>query len=262
MYTMNRRSFIQTASLGTAALNLPLSIPISKPSHLITISFDDGFKKSFLEAARIHEQFGLSGCFNVIASAHLPEFVSPDDYIIKELMGDFDTWNSLRERGHEVMMHSWAHNNLGKIEFEQATSLIDQCIDYFTEHLDGFEQEKSIFNFPFNSSTPELEAYVLTKVRALRTGGTWSAMPFPTAGARVLSCVLYPRPGNGDEWVETTISEFLSRDGGWLILNTHGLGEEGWGPITAECLKRTLDRLVNLDHVEVLTVTQVLDNYT
>ena len=258
---MNRRSFIQTASLGCAALNVPFSIPLSQPSHLITFSFDDGFKKSFLEIARIHEQFGLSGCFNVIASAHLPEFVSPDDYIKKELMGDFDTWNSLQERGHEVMMHSWAHNNLGRLDFEKATNLIDQCIDYFAEHLEGFEQEKSIFSFPFNSSTPELEAYVLTKVRALRTGGTWSAMPFPTPGTRVLSCVLYPRPGNGDEWLETTINEFLNGDGGWLIVNKHGLGEEGWGPISAACQERVLDRLVSLNHVEVLNVTQVLDKY-
>ena len=261
MYTMNRRSFLQTASLGCAALSLPSLMSASNPSHLITFSFDDGFKKSFLEAARIHEQFGLSGCFNVIASAHLPEFVPPDDYIKKELMGDFDTWNSLQERGHEVMMHSWAHNNLGRLPYEEATDLIDRCIDYFAEHLDGFEHEKAIFNFPFNSSTPELEDYVLAKIRALRTGGTWSAMPFPAPETRVLSCIIYPRPGNGDEWVETNINEFLSGDGGWLIVNTHGLGNEGWGPISRKCLENVLERLVQLDHVEVLNVSQVLDKY-
>ena len=107
------------------------------------------------------------------------------------------------------MMHSWAHNNLGRLPHEQATDFIDRCIDYFAEHLEGFEQERSIFNFPFNSSTPELEAYALGKVRALRTGGTWAAMPFPTSETKVLSCVLYPRPGNGDEWLETTTNDFL-----------------------------------------------------
>ena len=203
----------------------------AKPTHLITFSFDDGFKKSFLKAAEIHERFGLSGCFNVIASAHLPEFVEPDDYIKKEQMGDFDTWNTLKDRGHEVMMHSWAHNNLGRTPIEQAKELIDKCIDYFSEHLDGFEQEKAIFNFPFNSSTPELEAYVLSKTRALRTANNWSVMPFPSPGTRILDCILHFKPGNGDEWMESQINTFLGDEaGGWLIVNLHGLGNEGWAP--------------------------------
>ena len=235
----------------------------SAPSHLITLSFDDGFKKSFLEAASIHEQLGLSACFNVIASAHLPEFVAPDDYILPELMGDFDTWNRLQARGHEVMMHSWAHNNLGRLPHDQAVDLVDQCIDYFDAHLEGFQLDRSIFNFPFNSSTPELEAYLLEKVRAIRTGGSWSSMPFPTEGTRLLSCIIYPRPGNGDAWMENQINEFLANEeGGWLIVNMHGLGDEGWGPISATYLQRELERLVKLDHVDVLNVTQVLDRYT
>lgn len=66
---MKRRSFIQQLGLVLAATSLPILQSASRPSHLVTLSFDDGFKKSFLEAARIHEQFGLPGCFNVIASA-------------------------------------------------------------------------------------------------------------------------------------------------------------------------------------------------
>lgn len=259
---MNRRSFIQTAGMATAALSLPRQILSKNPSHLVTFSFDDGFKKSFLEAARIHEDLGLSGCFNVMASAHLPDFVPPDDFIKKEQMGDFDTWNGLKERGHEVMMHSWAHNNLAQLPFDQSTELIDRCIDYFDEHLVGFERKEAIFNFPFNASTPELEAYVLERVRALRTGGTWSAMPFPEAGIRTLSCIIHGRPGNSDSWVNEQIEAFLNEeDGGWLIVNAHGLDEEGWGPLSTRYLESVLKRLVGLDHVEVLTITQVLDRY-
>ena len=260
---MKRISFIQQVGLGSLALSLQGFKFEPAPSHLITLSFDDGFKKSFLEAAAIHEQYGLSGCFNVIASAHLPDFVPPDDYILSDLMGDFDTWNELKARGHEVMVHSWAHNNLGRLPLEEAKALVDQSLTYFEEHLDGFKRKDAIFNFPFNSSTPELEEYVLTQVRALRTGGTWSANPFPTKGMRRLSCVIYPRPGNGDEWMEDQINTFLDNpDGGWLIVNTHGLGDEGWGPISKDYLKRVLGRLVKMDNVAVMNVTQVLDTYT
>ncbi len=71
---MKRRKFVQHLGMGTLALGMGRSAAIASmpqtPSHLITLSFDDGFKKSFLEAAAIHENHGLSGCFNVIASAH------------------------------------------------------------------------------------------------------------------------------------------------------------------------------------------------
>ena len=259
---MNRRSFIQQVGLGAIARGLQDVRLGQKPTHLITLSFDDGFKQSFLDAAKIHEQFGLSGCFNVIASAHLPEFEPPDDYIRKDLMGDFDTWNELRARGHEVMVHSWAHNNLGRMPLEEAKVLVDKALAYFEAHLDGFKRSDAIFNFPFNSSTPELEAYVLSQVRALRTGGTWSANPFPTKGTRTLSCIIYPRPGNGDAWVEENVNAFLDNpDGGWLIVNTHGMGQEGWGPISKRYLEKLLGRLVEQEHVAVMNVTQVLDKY-
>lgn len=263
---MKRRTFVQ--QLGMSALALGAggfrldNASGRRPSHLVTISFDDGFKKSFLEAARIHEQHGLSGCFNVIASAHLPEFVEPDDFIKKHQMGDFDTWNDLKARGHEVMVHSWAHNNLARQPLETAKRLVDQSLDYFEQHLTGFKRKDAIFNFPFNASTPELEDYVLSQVRAIRSAGNWQVNPFPTKGMRRLSCVIYGRPGNGDAWVEDQVNSFLDNpEGGWLIVNTHGLGNEGWGPISAAYLDKLLGRLVKRDHVEVMHVTQILDKY-
>lgn len=260
--SMKRRTFIQQLGFGVAAASLPILHSQSRPSHLVTLSFDDGFKKSFLEAARIHEQFGLSGCFNVIASAHLPEFEPPDDFIKKHQMGDFDTWNALKARGHEIMVHSWAHNNLARLPFDEARVLIDKALAYFEANLDGFKRKDAIFNFPFNASTPELEAYVLSQVRALRTAGNWETNPFPKPGTRKLSCIIYGRPGNGDAWVEDNMNAFLDKkEGGWLIVNTHGLGEEGWGPISAGYLERLLERLVKLDHVAVMNVTEVLDRY-
>ena len=259
---MNRRDFV--ACLGASSFFLQRDASgfrEAEKTHLVTISFDDGFEKSFLEAAALHEKYGLSGCFNVLASAHLPEFVPPDDYILPELIGDFATWNELKARGHEVMVHGWAHHNLGRLPLEEAKEHVDRALAYFEQHLDGFKREEAIFNFPFNSSTPELEEYVLTQVRALRTAGGWDVNPFPTPGTRKIGCVIYPRPDNGDSWMKDQIDQFLESNGGWLVLNTHGLGEEGWGPISADYLDKALGRLTKLEHVSVLNVTQVLDLY-
>jgi len=45
---------------------------------------------------------------------------------------------------------------------------------------------------------------------------------------------------------------FLKTDGGWLILNLHGLDEEGWGPISAAYLDKLLQRLSRIDQLAVL----------
>ncbi|MCI0363213.1 MAG: hypothetical protein L0219_04980, partial [Phycisphaerales bacterium] len=47
-------------------------------THVFTLSFDDGFKKSSLRTAEIYEKYKLPACINVIATAHLPDFVLPN----------------------------------------------------------------------------------------------------------------------------------------------------------------------------------------
>jgi peptidoglycan/xylan/chitin deacetylase (PgdA/CDA1 family) len=181
----------------------------------------------------------------VIASAHLPDFVPPDEYQAATEPGDFDDWNYLKSRGHEIMPHTWAHLNLTKQPMDMAGQLITKCPDYFEEHLNGFNVKKAVFNFAFNASTPELETYALTKVRAIRTG-TWSVLgdkkvnPFPgKSGPFRLGCVSYG-PRNADAWVEKEVNEFLAGSGGWLVLNLHGLDDEGWGPVSSAYLTKVL----------------------
>ena len=40
--------------------------------HIVTLSFDDGFKRSFVRTAEIYEKYKLSACLNVVA-AGLPQ---------------------------------------------------------------------------------------------------------------------------------------------------------------------------------------------
>ena len=57
----------------------------------------------------------------------------------KHEVGNFNDWNALKKRGHEIMPHSWEHQNLTKIPFENAKELIDKCLNYFEENLDGYK---------------------------------------------------------------------------------------------------------------------------
>ncbi len=99
-----RRDFL--ATLGTAATCLVTARigaadrPSDTKRHLVTLSFDDGFRKSFVRTAEAYEKHGLSACFNVVAAG------LPDDKYIKGVpLGDFTLWNELKRRGHEIMPH-------------------------------------------------------------------------------------------------------------------------------------------------------------
>lgn len=254
---MKRRSFLKTSILGTVGLGLSSSSQPQK-THILTLSFDDGFKKSFYKIAEIYEEHGLSACLNIIASGHLPSFQKVDEWILPELMGNFDDWNTLQERGHEIMPHSWQHLNLANQPSEKAKELIVNCLDYFEENLEGFDASNAVFNFPFNSSTPELEKFTLTKFQALRSNGETAWNPIPSSDAPVRIGCRSMGPDNIDNRVEQQVNDFLKTDGGWLVLNVHGVDNEDWGPMSTFFLKNLIQRLVQIEYLEILPADKVL----
>ncbi len=229
-----------------------------RKTHILTLSFDDGFKKSFYKVAEIYQRFHLRACLNVIASVHLPGYTPPDAYLKPEILGGFDDWNLLQKRGHEVMPHSWDHKNLAQMPLQAAKENVNLCLDYFQKHLEGFESRRAVYNFAFNASTPELEEYVLSKVRAIRTQGESPINPIPASRAPVRLGCFSDGPANCDHFVEAQINDFLASAGGWLVLNVHGLDGEGWGPLSSEYLSGLLKRLVSLDRLEIMPAGEVL----
>jgi peptidoglycan/xylan/chitin deacetylase (PgdA/CDA1 family) len=253
---MKRRSFLKVSLAGSLAIGLNGYTRQDK-THIITLSFDDGFKKSFYKIADIHEAYGLMACLNIIATGHYQSSALPAS-IKSSSRGDFDDWNKLKKRGHEIMPHSWDHSDLTKMPFEQAKEDIIKCLDYFEDNLEGFNASKAVYNFAFNYSTPELEKFTLSRVRAVRTQGDTPVNPIPNSDSPLrLGCWSYG-PGNADIWLEKEVNEFLSSPGGWLILNLHGLDEEGWGPVSSEYLNKLLRRLVKAEKLDLLPVAEVL----
>lgn len=90
-----RRRFIATAGAAITGAALPrLSFgaePTQRKKHLVTLSFDDGFKKSSIKTAEIYEKHKLSACINVVASAHMKDSRPPDYPNVPR--GDFGLWN-------------------------------------------------------------------------------------------------------------------------------------------------------------------------
>lgn len=254
---MHRRDFISVAGAAAAA-GLSQSIQAAGESrlHIVSLSFDDGFRKSFIRIAEIYEKFGLSGCFNIVASAHLPGNRVRDDYMKQEQFGDFVLWNELQDRGHEIMPHGYQHAHLADLPLPEAQDLILRCLDMFTEELRGFDRKKAVFNFPYNQSSPELEAWLPAHVMAFRAhGGMLNPLPGPqtfkiTTGGW--------GPDNAEKHVDETVDRLLALPSGWMVYNLHGLDEEGWGPITPAFLERLLARLRQIDSVRIVPTARAV----
>jgi peptidoglycan/xylan/chitin deacetylase (PgdA/CDA1 family) len=174
-------------------------------------------------------------------------------------MGNFDDWNTLKSRGHEVMPHSWKHLNLTNQPLDEAKDLILKCLDYFESHLDGYQSTEAVFNFPFNASTPELEAFTLSKVLAIRSFGDSPIAEIPGPQKVYRQACWSHGPKNIDQWVEKQVNSFLEGPGGWMILNTHGLDDEGWGPMSTSYLESLIARLVKVDKLEIMPTGKVLE---
>jgi peptidoglycan/xylan/chitin deacetylase (PgdA/CDA1 family) len=258
---MNRRQLIQYAGIGIASLTVPTNLcsgnndSPKKKTHYFTLSFDDGFKNSSLLTAEIYEKHKLSACINVIATAHLPDFVLPNEYH-RWPVGDFKLWNDLQSRGHEIMPHGYKHANKKELPLGESKDLIRRCLDYFAEHLKGFDPKKAVFNFPFNASTLQLEKWLTKQVMAFRTGGP-IVNRLPHRGQSKLTCGNFG-PGNTDAHLIGEIDKWLAEPSGWFIYNTHGLDDEGYGPLTASVLDRLLERLKAIPHVEIIPAARAL----
>lgn len=259
---MNRRHFIASTALLPVGQMLPDFLK-KKKTHVLTFSFDDGFKKSFYRIAEIHEEYGLKACLNVIAMGHVPGLVD-DICIPQDTVGNFEDWNKLKGRGHEIMPHSWDHKRLTELPLSEAKDNLDQCFDYFEQNLDGYKPKEAIYNFAYNASNADLETYALKRARAIRTGG-WMMLqdtklnPIPRkANLPRLGC-WGTDSDVCDDLVETEVNNFLASKGGWLILNLHGLDNEGWGPISTRYFDRLLKRLVRIRHLDILPAGVVLN---
>jgi peptidoglycan/xylan/chitin deacetylase (PgdA/CDA1 family) len=222
--------------------------------HVVTLSFDDGFEQSSIRTAEIFEGHGLVAELNVLAAGHRLE---PDgEWHHAWPKGDFALWNELRARGHYVMPHGYRHANKAELPLAEAKRLIEACLDVFRAELAGFDPSEASFAFPYNRSTPELEAWLAGRVRAFRTRGD-PVMPLPPPGQQRVSCVAFG-PERCDDHLSRTIESFLAGDPGWLCYNVHGLDGEGWGPLGSDTLERLLEDLVARD-VRVLPITAALD---
>ena len=154
--------------------------------------------------------------------------------------GDFAPWNELKARGHYVMPHGYRHANKAELPLAEATRLIEACLDVFRAELAGFDPAEASFAFPYNRSTPELEAWLAGRVRAFRTRGD-PVMPLP-APAATGDLRRLPRSA-----VTTSLQDgrvLSGRGPGLALLQRPRARRRRLGPLGSDTLDRLLGDLV------------------
>ena len=218
--------------------------------YAVTLSWDDGFRDSTTKIARIYEKFGFRADFNIVATYHL----SGQNHAAS-IFGDFGWWNELQARGHFIHPHGLDHTNKAQLPLAAAQEKIRACLEIFGRELKFFDPAQAVFAFPYNDSTPEVEAWLAGQVRAFRTNGP-GIQTFPTAGTRRITTT-------GREDAEACLDECLDKlfalPEGWLVYTAHGLDGEGWGPLRSDYLERLLARLQEHEDVSVLPALDVLE---
>lgn len=227
-----------------------MSTPNTRPAtRFLTLNFDDGFRTSSIKTADLYEQFGLRAEFNIVATYEQRK---------PEVFGNWALWNELSARGHSIQPHGYDHTNKSAVPFETAQDLISRCLEAFSTSLQGFDPHQAIFAFPYNASTPEIEAWLPTEVRAFRTGHGPAINPLPTPDTVKITTSGWE---DAELWLDRCVDDLLTREEGWLVYCAHALDGEGWGPLRASYLEALLGRLVQVENLEILSARDVLARF-
>ena len=203
----------------------------SKVRTKVGLVFDDGFLKSTLATAALFEEFKLPAIFAVIAKPH--------DWATHIAKADFDLLNELQQRGHIVQPHGLAHARLDELPHDRAVDEIERCLEIFQEKLDGFDPKRAVYMFAYNSSTPPLNDWLLTRVHALRQGGS-GLMSQKEFDARAWHSDAIGPDDPGPKLLDL-LDRVRRKRPAFFLHSLHGIDGEGWGAISLASLRKVLE---------------------
>jgi len=179
--------------------------------------------------------------------------VNHDGFMTDYAKGDFELWNALQARGHQIHPHGFDHADLSVMPFDEVVGKISDCLQYFQEHLKAFDPANVIYHMAYNRSTEEIEHLLLKSVAAVRTNRTETVLGHGLHRADELESRILRFSGHGPDHCDEHLKNCLQRaEGTDAVLFgyfMHGLDDEGWGPIHADALKWSLDYVLNSDNL-------------
>lgn len=133
-------------------------------SAAISYTFDDGMSEHYTLAVPMLDEVGLKGTFYVIPGRIPTDSDQSDDKTPRKRMS-WDELKKMADNGHEIGNHSWSHPNLTQLPPAQAEEQLTKAFDAISRHIG---RPPLTIAFPFNASTPEIQAVALKQHVAFR----------------------------------------------------------------------------------------------
>jgi peptidoglycan/xylan/chitin deacetylase (PgdA/CDA1 family) len=201
----------------------------------VSFCFDDGFLSSTEKTAHLFETRDLRATFCVMAA---PD-ESDDPAHVDARFAGWPLLRDLRERGHDIAPHGWAHERLETLTHDAACSSIERMFARFAAEFPGFATERTIFHTPYLSMPPPLVDWLLGRCAAVRIAQGNAGVA--AKGSQRIDCITFG-PDNVAAQAQARVGDFRSDDGEWLVLVLHGVDGEGWGSVSLPDLAALVDQ--------------------
>ena len=175
----------------------------------ISYTFDDNLRDQYTLAVPMLNEVGFKGTFFVIAgkTVDTPEEGEKKlgDPNARDLWGSI-SWPELAEmdkQGHEISSHTWSHRGMAKLPPEEVDAELSKACDAIKAHIGKLALTLA---FPFNQSTPEVQAAALKYHVAYRSH----------------------QASTGDKTTEASLNAWadkLVKEHKWDIMMTHAIAK-------------------------------------
>lgn len=205
-----------------------------KKRYAVTFSIDDGFWHSCKAMAAVFAPHRIRATFNLVTHWVAPMQVETIDDVYNQnrYHGSWPEWKTLLEAGHEIGCHTATHPALPTRTPDEIRWELDASRETLLEHLPL--QEPLTFAYPYNQTSPEVDAEVRKRFLSARVGGEPLNHPEDLNLYAVQSW--WPYRDTALEEILARIDEAREKEA-WLVLGLHGVGDEGWHPIPIDKLE-------------------------
>jgi peptidoglycan/xylan/chitin deacetylase (PgdA/CDA1 family) len=225
--------------------------------RVVSITFDDGFRNAADIAVPILAKYGFFGTFYVVTGWVEPAAIPIDEpYNKGRPHGNWVYWRQMSNAGHEVGSHSFSHLSASGFKAAFFPWLMQREVERSFQDLQReIPCTSYTMSMPWNAATKTSNFFVRRRFSACRLGS-------PRLEYNVLDRLQHIglrswAPSGNCSW-----SDYLNAiqgipNNGWLILQFHSFGDEGWEPVSPDFFDQ-LCALIAMNDIHVATVRDVV----
>lgn len=227
--------------------------------RVVSFTFDDGLQKSTEQVCKILSSYGFLATFYVVTGwvngRRKPD--GRDRFNLGRSHGDWHFWKRVAVAGHEVGSHGFAHLNVGgrKARYLPWSAPLD-LLRSQRDLRQKIGEGRYTVGMPFNQSSWLSDLAVRKLFLGCRLGESEIVVnKLDRMDIFRLACWV-PRSS-------TPLSEYkaaleMTDPGSWLILQFHGVDDEGWEPVSSRMFSDICELIASTGEVDVMPVGDVL----